>query len=142
ERGELVGHRGRAGEPDRLADLPHARRVAPPLDEGADDLEHAALARGEAVAPVPLGKLPDLAEGGLGNLSLLGRPLGRRPRRAALTLRRATAHGCPFHSGPPPPRSPPITDSSSSEPRIQTAVRSVIPFCRWAGVESRTDVRS
>ena len=40
-------HRGRRGQPDRVADLAHARRVAPLADLGVDELEHLALAGGE-----------------------------------------------------------------------------------------------
>ena len=47
---QLVGDRGRRGQADRLADLADRGRVAAALDRVADDLEHSALALGQAVA--------------------------------------------------------------------------------------------
>ncbi len=44
---QLMGHRGGAGEADRLADLPHARRISAPLDGIADHLDDAALPFGQ-----------------------------------------------------------------------------------------------
>ncbi|CAM5460533.1 3'-5' exonuclease DinG [Streptomyces glaucescens] len=50
---QLVCDRGGAGQADRLADLPHRRRVAAPLDGVPDDLDHTALAIGEPRAVRP-----------------------------------------------------------------------------------------
>ena len=44
QRGEVRVDRGGRREADRLADLPHARRVAALADLGVDELEHLALA--------------------------------------------------------------------------------------------------
>ncbi len=44
---ELVGDARRGNQPDRLADLAHARRVAVALDPGADEVEDASLPGGE-----------------------------------------------------------------------------------------------
>jgi hypothetical protein len=48
QRHQLMGHGGGAGQADGLADLPHARRVAPALDGIPDHLDDAALPLGES----------------------------------------------------------------------------------------------
>ncbi len=48
ERMKLMGDARRAGQPGRLADLAHRRRIPTTLERVANDLEHAALARGES----------------------------------------------------------------------------------------------
>ena len=52
QRGELVGNARRAGQADRLADLPHRRRVAALLHRVPDDLEHLALPTAEHMVRV------------------------------------------------------------------------------------------
>ena len=47
EGGEVGVDRGRRRQPDRVADLPDARRVAPLAHLGVDELEHLPLAGGE-----------------------------------------------------------------------------------------------
>src|SRR4029450_5107451 len=49
QRRELMRHAAGAGQPDRVADLAHARRISAALHVVADDLENAALAWSEPV---------------------------------------------------------------------------------------------
>ena len=60
ERGQLVGHGAGGGEPDRVADLAHARRVPAPVDGVADHLEDLALAVGQRPAVAAVRHLVDV----------------------------------------------------------------------------------
>ena len=113
ERRELVLDARRAGEPDGLADLAHARRVAARLDRRPDRVEHEPLARRQAVrarrgvraargpspGPLGLGRVPWsvtallLRRGGrlVGPLRLAPPASSRRSR--APDLRRRDAPG-------------------------------------------------
>jgi len=76
QHGELVGHRRGGGEADGLSDLAHRRRVAPPVDGVADDLQDPALALGQ---PVAVGAA--VGEGAHGGRAALRLRLRRRAAR-------------------------------------------------------------
>jgi hypothetical protein len=112
--GELVADAAGAGQPDRLADLAHGGRVAPALHRLADDLEHLALARGQA--------RPRRAGRRAGRAPWPGARPGRRTCRA---VRPPVMPPRPLacHDGPPPASGAqaarPVITTERSPPRSQ-----------------------